>query len=193
MLRLLYRPVQHQQHWRRCCTSPVISICHSLLPSLMNKTPSVQSAIYDWKLSSDLEVLMPAASDSVINRPSARWQSSFGEANRTTSKRKMRSSDHRTLHLWLCLKIKSIKIMSTFGDKGMLWQSDWKQVWFMWNELPLWLNSEFNTPSSSSPFCGSIKHFNIGETPPHLKKVKIWFNVLLPGWNSSTPYSLQYS
>ena len=123
-----------------------LSISHSILPSLVNKTlrylnsstwgrissPTrrVHSTVFRLRtMDSDLEVLIliPAALQSAANRSSESWRSWSDEANRTTSSAKssdliLRSPNRTPSTPWLGLEILSIKIMNRIGDKGQPWQ-----------------------------------------------------------------------
>ena len=89
-------------------SSTRLSISRSILPSLVKKTPRylnflawgsaslpLQSTVF-WQrtMASDLEVLtlIPTASHSAANRPSACWRSRSDGANRTTSSAKSRDA-----------------------------------------------------------------------------------------------------
>jgi len=81
-------------------------------------------------LASDMEVLtlIPTASYSAANRPSACWRSRSDVANRTTSSAKSRDklprSPNRTLSsAMLHLEILSMKFTNGIGDKGQPWWS----------------------------------------------------------------------
>ncbi len=135
------RPV-HWPHYCRSCTDPSVNQICFILPSLVNKTPrylnsstwgsntpptcSGQATLFRLRtMASDLEalILIPTASHSAANRPSACWRSWSEVANTTTSSAKSRdeiacSPNPTPSGPWLRLEILSIKIMNRTGDKG---------------------------------------------------------------------------
>ncbi len=135
------RPVQStallQKLHRSVCQSPVPSFPHSWTrpPDTWNSstwgsntppTCSGQATLFRLRtMASDLEalILIPTASHSAANRPSACWRSWSEVANTTTSSAKSRdeiawSPNPTPSGPWLRLEILSIKIMNRTGDKG---------------------------------------------------------------------------
>ena len=121
----------------------LLSIFCSIFSSLMNKTPRHlnsfcwgrssppnlrrQSTIFQkGTMASDLEVLtlIPVASHSTANNPSACWRSRAEEANKTTFlQRAVRFPDRTLPSQSLCLEILSMNITNRIRNKGQPWQS----------------------------------------------------------------------
>ncbi|MEQ2227436.1 hypothetical protein ILYODFUR_037711 [Ilyodon furcidens] len=82
-------------------------------------------------------ILIPAASHSAENCPSARCSSWLEGPSRTTSSAKRRDEIHwspnrTTSGPWLCLDVLSIKVMNRTGDKG---QPSWSPIHLYRNRM----------------------------------------------------------